>query len=170
MTNMIYAATVPCFLQILECQSGLIHKAAAHAHAKNIPVDTILRARRSPKDHSFRAHVRLGANAAVNGVDLLTGRPANLPREAADDLASLNKLLASAKEYLMSAKEEHFMGYEGKEFTVNAPGGGASACSATELVFSFTYPIFYYHAVSVHSILMQLGVGIQRSEFYNPPG
>lgn len=30
----IYAATVPAFLQILECQTSLIHKAASHADAK----------------------------------------------------------------------------------------------------------------------------------------
>ena len=166
----IYAATIPVFRQILECQSSLVHKAASHADAKNIPHDKILRARRAPADQSFRAHVRLGTREAVKAVSMLTGQAAQIPRGSAEDFAGLARYVASATQYLNGIKEDHFVGCENKEFLVRSQSVGETMCDAVELVFSHTYPVFYYHAVSAHAILMQHGVSVSKWEFQNPPG
>jgi len=114
--------------------------------------------------------VRLGTKGAINAVVLLTNRQGQLPREPANDFAALTRFVGSAKQYLQGLNEDHFRGCEEKEFRVKSQSGGKTMCNASELIFSHTYPIFYYHAVSAHAVLMQLGVSIKSWEFQNPPG
>jgi hypothetical protein len=112
----------------------------------------------------------LGTKAAIHTVHLLTCQPAQLPSGSANDFTAVAVFLASAKQYLQGLNEDHFRGCEDKEFHLESENGGETVCNAMELVFSHTYPIFYYHAVSAHAALLHLGVSIKRWEFFNPPG
>lgn len=166
----LYAATVPAFLQILECQTSLIHKGAAHADSNGIPRKNILCGRRRQGDHSFRTQIRLGTRVAFESVTLLTKQNASLPRPPFDSFESLDRYVSAAKNYLRSVEEDQFRDAESEIFQLKAPGGDPVDATAAELIFSHTYPVFYYHTVSAHAVLMHLGVAVQNWEFYNPPG
>lgn len=166
----LYAATVPAFLQILECQNSLIHKGAAHAEAKGIPPEKILRGRRYSGDESFRTHIRLGTTEAIRTAVILSGQNAKLSRPPYDSFGALARYVSSAKNYLGSLKEEQFVRAENKPFKLKAVGGDPVEATAAEVIFCHTFPVFYYHTVSAHAVLMHLGVGVKNWEFYNPPG
>ncbi len=106
----------------------------------------------------------------VVGDGSLTDQPAQLPRGSAEDFAALARYVASATQYLRGIKEDHFIGCENKEILVRSQSGGETMCDAVELVFSHAYPVFYYHTVSAHAILMQHGVSVSKWEFQDPPG
>lgn len=165
----LYAATVPKFLQILECENSLVHKAASYADAKGLAHDKLLNARLAPNDRSFRSHIRLSTREAVNVTSMLSGRAAALPRSQLSSFAELFNYISVAKRYLRELREGDFVDCEEKKFGLGLKGGEPVTCNAEELVFNYAYPTFYFHAVSAHAIMLQFGLGLSPWEFRNPP-
>jgi hypothetical protein len=93
-----------------------------------------------------------------------------LPRPPYETFEDLARFLSVSRDYLSSLNEEHFAGAENKKFNLKFAGSDTVQATPAEVIFSHTYPTFYYHTVSAYAVLVHLGVGLKSWEFYNPPG
>lgn len=162
-----YQASVPVFIRGLKQLAAILDKAAAHAQARNIDPDVLVRARLYPDMFPLNRQVHLATDHAKNASSRLSGaeRPTFADDEATfDELqARIGKTIA----YVESLSPESFDGSEDRAIVVPTRRAEISTTGLPYLL-QFALPNFYFHLTTAYAILRHSGVEIGKPDFIGP--
>jgi hypothetical protein len=160
-----YDAVVPAYLQMLNSLSGLLTKAEAHCEAKKIQPEVLLGARLYPDMLPFSKQIQLVTDHACRGCARLTHSevPSNPDTEKTFD--ELKQRLAKTIDYVKSFKPAQFEGADAKDVTFPVGPERTMTLKGQQFLSAFSFPNFYFHAVTAHGILRHSGVEIGKRDF-----
>lgn len=164
MSNAMYRASVPVFVQYLTALSAILKKAAEHAQAKKIDPAVFTTGRLAPDMFPLSRQVQIatdnakGATARLSGTEL----PSYPDTEVTfDELqARITKTLA----FIQGVKPEAFAGSEDKDISFKA-GQRELAFKGMEYLSTFALPNFFFHVTTAYAILRNMGVEIGKLDY-----
>lgn len=160
-----YAASVPVFKQALNSLKNILKKAEAHAAAKNIDADALLKARLFPDMFDLIRQVQIAA-------DFAKGVPARLANvdvppyednEAsfADLQARLDKTLA----FIDTLTQQQFDGAASREIVLRPGTPKQKRFTAQDYLLHYGLQHFFFHVTTTYDILRHNGVEIGKGDY-----
>ena len=160
-----YDAVVPAYLQMLNSLTGLLTKAEAHCAAKKIDPSVMLGSRLFPDMLPLSKQIQLASDFAAKGCARLThGELPSMP-DTEKTFEELKQRLAKTIDYVKSFKPEQFDGADAKDVTFPIGPERTMTLKGQQFVSAFSFPNFYFHAVTAHGILRHNGVEIGKRDF-----
>ncbi len=165
MTISFYAASVPVFKQALLALKDILAKAEAHATAKNIDADALLKARLFPDMLMLTRQVQIAADfakgvpARLAGVDV----PPYDDNEAsfADLQARLDKTLA----FIEALTPAQFDGAAEREIVLRPGTPKEKRFSGQSYLLHYGLQHFFFHVTTTYDILRHNGVEIGKADY-----
>lgn len=159
-----YDASVPVFLRQLKGMSGVLTKAEAHATAKKIEPDALLKARLFPDMFHTIRQVQTATTQIYWGCALLAGleRP-NVPGDE-QTFADLQARIAKTRDYANGFKPEQINGSEDKPVALVFPGRTLDFTGRSFLL-EFVLPNLFFHSSMTYAILRHNGVEVGKPDF-----
>ncbi|MBR0870546.1 DUF1993 domain-containing protein [Bradyrhizobium tropiciagri] len=158
-------AVVSAYLQILNSLTGLLSKAEAHCEAKKIEPAVLLGSRLYPDMLPLTKQVQLVCDHAARGCARLTHSEVPSTPDTETTFAELKQRLANTIAYVKSFKPEQFDGGDAKDVTFPVGPGRTLTLKGQQFLNAFSFPNFYFHAVTAHGILRHNGVEIGKRDF-----
>jgi hypothetical protein len=161
----LYAATIPCYQQILGSVSGLLLKAEAFCAEKSINHDDIIQARLAPDMQPFAYQVKSTAVhslGAIEGVRLGVFSPDMTPPP--ETFAGLTARIRETLAALEKIEPSEVDGFVGRDMRF-AVRDRQLDFTAEDFLLSFSQPNFYFHATTAYDILRWKGVQIGKRDF-----
>lgn len=158
-------AVVPAYLQILNSLTGILTKAEAHCEAKKIEPAVLLGARLYPDMLPLTKQIQLVCDHASRGCARLTQSEVPSTPDTETNFAELKQRLAKTIDYVKSFKAAQFDGADAKDVTFPIGAGKTMTLKGQQFVSAFSFPNFYFHAVTAHGILRHSGVEIGKRDF-----
>jgi uncharacterized protein len=164
MSNLLYQATVPVFVQTLEALSAIIDKTAAHAEAHKIDPAVLLGSRLRPDMLPFVRQTQIVCDGAKNMTARLAG--VETPRFE-DNEASFDDIKARIKKtlaFIGGVNSSEVEAGENREI-VFPRGPSKMKTKGPDYIFHFALPNFYFHLTTAYGILRHNGVEIGKRDF-----
>lgn len=159
----LYDSTVPQILRTLGQIHRWLDKAQAYADQKKFDVNVLLTSRLAPDQFPLVRQIQIISDNAKG----LTARLANVQPPAFEDtektVAELRARIDKTIAFLKTLKPEQFQG--AAERTITLPFFPGKGLKATDYLFSFALPNFYFHATTAYSILRHNGVDVGKGDF-----
>ena len=163
-----YDAAVPAYLQMLNSLTGLLTKAEAHCAAKKIDPGVLLGSRLFPDMLPLSRQIQLVSDFAAKGCARLTHSEVPSTPDTETTFAELKQRLAKTIDYVKSFKPEQFEGADARDVTFPVGAGRTMTLKGQQFLSAFSFPNFYFHAVTAHGILRHNGVEIGKRDFIGP--
>ncbi|MEO8702336.1 MAG: DUF1993 domain-containing protein [Kofleriaceae bacterium] len=159
----LYDSTVPQLLKVLKNVDGWLVTAAASADRRKFDVNNLVKARLAPDQFTLDKQLQTATDNAKFIAGRLAGKewPAHADSETTFD--QLRARIASVMTYLETFKPEDFAGAE--ERKISLPWMENKWMRGDEYVAQFALPNFYFHVVTVYSILRHNGVELGKRDF-----
>ena len=165
MTISLYAASVPVFKQMLNALSDVLHKAEAHATAKNIEPNALLQARLYPDMFPLVRQVQIAVDFAKG----VSSRLAEVEIPKYDDtettFAELQALIAKVLAYIGEIKPEQINGKEGIEIVTRPGTPKEKRFSGQAYLLSYGLPQFFFHVTTTYALLRHNGVEVGKRDY-----
>ncbi|WGR93766.1 DUF1993 domain-containing protein [Bradyrhizobium sp. ISRA443] len=160
-----YDAVVPAYLQILNSLTGLLTKAEAHCEARKIQPEVLLGSRLYPDMLPLAKQVQLVCDHASRGCARLTHSEVPSTPDTETTFTELKQRLAKTIDYVKSFTPAQFEGADAKDVTFPVGAGRTMTLKGQQFLSAFSFPNFYFHAVTAHGILRHNGVEIGKRDF-----
>ncbi|WP_407150909.1 DUF1993 family protein [Bradyrhizobium sp. ORS 86] len=160
-----YDAVVPAYLQMLNSLTGLLTKAEAYCEAKKIQPEVLLGSRLYPDMLPLTKQVQLVCDHASRGCARLTHSEVPSTPDTETTFAELKQRLAKTIDYVKSFTPAQFEGADAKDVTFPIGVGRTMTLKGQQFLSAFSFPNFYFHAVTAHGILRHNGVEIGKRDF-----
>ena len=160
-----YDAVVPAYLQILNSLTGLLTKAEAYCEVKKIEPAVLLGSRLYPDMLPLTKQVQLVCDHASRGCARLTHSEVPSTPDTETTFAELKQRLAKTIDYVKSFTPAQFEGADAKDVTFPVGPGRTMTLKGQQFLSAFSFPNFYFHAVTAHGILRHSGVEIGKRDF-----
>ncbi|WP_420966501.1 DUF1993 domain-containing protein [Bradyrhizobium sp. B120] len=160
-----YDAVVPAYLQILNSLTGELTKAEAHCEAKKIAPEVLLGSRLYADMLPLTKQVQLVCDHAARGCARLTHSEVPSTPDTEKSFGELKQRLAKTIDYVKSFKPEQFEGADAKDVTFPIGAERTMTLKGQQFVSAFSFPNFYFHAVTAHGILRHNGVEVGKRDF-----
>jgi uncharacterized protein len=160
-----YDAVVPAYLQMLNSLTGLLTKAEAYCDAKKIQPEVLLGSRLYPDMLPLTKQVQLVCDHASRGCARLTHSEVPSTPDTETTFAELKQRLAKTIDYVKSFTPAQFEGADAKDVTFPVGPGRTMTMKGQQFLSAFSFPNFYFHAVTAHGILRHNGVEIGKRDF-----
>jgi len=160
-----YDAVVPAYLQMLNSLTGLLTKAEAYCEAKKIQPEVLLGSRLYPDMLPLTKQVQLVCDHASRGCARLTHSEVPSTPDTETTFAELKQRLAKTIDYVKSFTPAQFEGADAKDVTFPIGAGRTMTLKGQQFLSAFSFPNFYFHAVTAHGILRHNGVEIGKRDF-----
>ncbi|AJO79561.1 DUF1993 family protein [Pseudomonas sp. MRSN 12121] len=165
MTISLYAASVPVFKQMLNALSDVLHKAEAHATAKNIDPNALLQARLYPDMFPLIRQVQIAVDFAKG----VSARLAEVELPKYDDsettFAELQALLAKVLAFIDGIQPAQVDGKEGIEIVTRPGTPKEKRFSGQSYLLTYGLPQFFFHVTTTYAILRHNGVEIGKRDY-----
>ena len=165
MTISLYAASVPVFKQMLQALSDVLHKAEAHALAKNIEPNALLQARLYPDMFPLVRQVQIAVDFAKG----VSSRLAEIELSKYDDneatFADLQALLAKVLAFLDGIQPAQVDGKEGIEIVTRPGTPKEKRFSGQSYLLSYGLPQFFFHVTTTYALLRHNGVEVGKRDY-----
>lgn len=165
MTISLYAASVPVFKQMLNALSDVLHKAEAHATAKNIDPNALLQARLYPDMFPLIRQVQISVDFAKG----VSARLAEVELPKYDDsettFAELQALLAKVLAFIDGIQPAQVDGKEGIEIVTRPGTPKEKRFSGQSYLLTYGLPQFFFHVTTTYAILRHNGVEIGKRDY-----
>ncbi|ODM81151.1 DUF1993 domain-containing protein [Bradyrhizobium elkanii] len=158
-------AVVPAYLQILNSLTGELTKAEAHCEAKKIAPEVLLGSRLYPDMLPLTKQVQLVCDHAARGCARLTHSEVPSTPDAEKSISELKQRLAKTIDYVKSFKPAQFDGADARDVTFPIGPDRTMTLKGQQFLSAFSFPNFYFHAVTAHDILRHNGVEIGKRDF-----
>ncbi|MBV4455466.1 MULTISPECIES: DUF1993 domain-containing protein [Pseudomonas] len=161
---LIYAATIPCFSQMLNTLKGLLAKGNEHASALGYDPQNLLDSRLAPDMHHLATQVRFACTQAQDAVSRLSGQPASAletPASMDEAIALIDKTLQA----LVGADRELIEERADVLIVIELPGGIVFEMTGNEYAVNWATPQFYFHLMTAYSILRHNGVPLGKADY-----
>jgi hypothetical protein len=161
----LYAATVPCFQQILGAVSGLIDKAEAYCAQKGIAPEELIQARLAEDMFPLAYQIK---STAVHSLGAIEGvRKGSFSPDTRAPPAAFAALKAQIVETLTALEMidvAEIDGVVGRDMRF-VFGNNHRDYTAENFLLSFSLPNFYFHATTAYDILRFKGLPIGKRDF-----
>jgi len=169
MSFTLYAATIPCWLQILHSMPGLLGKAEEFSKEQGLAPDHFIQARLVDDMLPFAYQVKATSThslGAIEGVRAGVFHPdLSPPPSTIEGLRDLIGETIAKLEAIDGAEIESFIGRDMRfEF-----GARVMDFTAENFLLSFSQPNFFFHATTAYDILRMNGVQIGKRDFSGRP-
>ena len=166
MTDPIYDILVPQFTTLLISMKGYFNKAQEHATAKKYDVNNLLTARLAPDQYTLAKQVNVTCFLAEECISKLAGK-ANPSFDTQDktisDLcARIDKSINHLKQY----NKQDFTGWEERPIDIFFAEG--KYLPGFQYMTRLGAPNFFFHQVTVYSILRMNGVDVGKMDYIGP--
>jgi len=158
-------AVVPAYLQILNSLTGLLTKAEAHCETKKIAPEVLLGSRLYPDMLPLSKQVQLACDHAARGCARLTHSEVPSTPDTETSFAELKQRLAKTIDYVKAFTPAQFEGADAKDVTFPIGAGRTMTLKGQQFLSGFSFPNFYFHAVTAHGILRHNGVEVGKRDF-----
>ena len=161
----LYDATVANFQQGLSALDQILGRAQTHFQQQDRPLSEIVDARLAPDMLPFSFQI---VSAAHHSMGALQGArqglfgPPSAP--AGVDFASLQALVAQAREGLGQLSHDEVNALEGKEMVFQL-GERRLPFLAEDFLLSFSVPNFYFHATTAYDLLRLHGMPLGKRDY-----
>src|SRR5579864_693554 len=157
-------AVVPAYLQMLNSLTGLLTKAEAHCAAKKIDPSVLLGSRLFPDMLPLSKQIQLASDFAAKGCARLTQSELPSMPDTEKTFEELKQRLAKTIDYVKSYKPAQFEGADTKDVTFPVGPDRSMTLKGQQFLSAFSFPNFYFHAVTAHGILRHNGVEIGKRD------
>jgi hypothetical protein len=164
-----YDASVPMFVQILNCQVVILDKAAAFAEAKNIDAAVLPNARLYADMLPFKKQIQIMTDLANRATARLAALEIPSSPDTEETLGELKARVMKTLAFVKGAKKENFAGSETKSYEIPVGGENKKTMTGQEYLFHFVLPNFIFHATTAYGILRHSGVELGKKDFLQPP-
>ncbi|KAF0865701.1 DUF1993 family protein [Pseudomonas sp. LD120] len=165
MTISLYAASVPVFKQMLNALSDVLHKAEAHATAKNIEPSALLQARLYPDMFPLVRQVQIAVDFAKG----VSGRLAEVELPKYEDgetsFADLQALIAKVLAFIEGIAPAQIDGKEGIEIVTRPGTPKEKRFSGQSYLLTYGLPQFFFHVTTTYAILRHNGVEVGKRDY-----
>jgi len=163
-THFLYSASVPVFLRYLERLAALVDTAEAHAQAQGMAAAQMLQARLAPDMHPFASQVEIAANFTLRACYPLAGRDVPPYGAPSTSINALRARIAHAAALLRDLQPAHFENSAARQLH-SAAGNAVVSLPATEFLFQYALPNFFFHVTAAYAILRSTGVAVGKEDF-----
>ena len=158
-----YELTVPQLIKMLNNVDRWLGAAVAHADKKKFEVDNLIQFRLAPDQFALARQVQ----TLCDNAKFIAGRLAAKEWPAHPDTETtfeqLRARIATVISFLDSFQPEDFTGAEDRQ--ISLPWMEGKWMRGDEYVTHFALPNFYFHVVTVYSILRNNGVELGKRDF-----
>jgi uncharacterized protein len=165
MTITMYAASVPVFSQMLQSLSDILHKAEAHATAKNIEPSVFLQARLSPDMFSLLRQVQIAADFSRGVSARLAGQDVPKVEDNHQSFADCQALIKQTLDFISSIQPEQIDGQEGREIITRPGTPKERRFNGQAYLLSYGLPQFFFHVTTAYAILRHNGVELGKKDY-----
>jgi hypothetical protein len=153
MTSPIYTASIPVFKQMLGGLSGVLSKAEAHAAAKKIDPNALLRQVQVASDFAKSVSARLA------GVEV--------PKLADDEqtFADLQARIATVLAFIEGLDASLFAEAATREIVTQAGTPKEKRFTGESYIFNYGLPHFFFHTTTAYAILRHNGVEVGKKDY-----
>ena len=164
MPTSLYEASIPVFLRYLDRLRGLVDAAEAHAQSAGLDAAEILNARLAPNMLPFETQVKIAANFALRASFPLAGRDVPPYGDSPVSFAGLRACIARTVTLLATLEAAQFNASEARVIESRA-GNALVALPASEFLFQYALPNFFFHLTAAYAILRSVGAPIGKADF-----
>ncbi len=165
MTISMYSASVPVFQQMLQALDALLAKADAHAAARKIEPDALLRARLFPDMFALTRQVQIACDFAKS----VPARLAEVEVPAYDDteqtFADLHARIARTLEFLHGLDATKFAGSESRNIVLRPGTPKERTLDGQAYLLAYGLPQFFFHLTTAYALLRHNGVELGKKDF-----
>lgn len=165
MTISLYAASVPVFKQMLKALSDVLHKAEAHATAKNIEPAALLQARLYPDMFPLVRQVQIAVDFAKGVSSRLAEIELPKYEDSETTFAELQALLAKVLAFLDTIQPTQVDGKEGIEIVTRPGTPKEKRFSGQSYLLGYGLPQFFFHVTTTYAILRHNGVEVGKRDY-----
>lgn len=160
-----YTASVPVFKQALNSLKEILKKAEAHAAAKGIEADALLKARLFPDMFHLIRQVQIAADFAKG----VPARLANVEVPPYEDnetsFAELQARLDKTLAFIDTLKEQQFEGADTREVVLRPSTPKEKRFTGQAYLLHYGLPHFFFHVTTTYDILRHNGVELGKGDF-----
>jgi hypothetical protein len=164
MSNLLYQATVPVFVQTLGALDAILDKASAYAEAHKIDPAVLLASRLRPDMLSFVRQTQIVCDNAKNIVGRLAGGEVPKFEDNEASFAEIKARIKKTLDYINSIKPQDIEAGENREI-VFPIGPNKMKMKGADYIFHFALPNFYFHLTTAYGILRHNGVELGKRDF-----
>ena len=165
MTISMYAASVPVFSQMLNSLSDILHKAEAHAKAKNIEPGVFLQARLSPDMFPLLRQVQIAADFSRGVSARLAGIEVPKVEDSQQSFADCQALIADSLAFIAAITPEQINGQEAREIVTRPGTPKERRFNGQAYLLSYGIPQFFFHVTTAYAILRHNGVELGKKDY-----
>jgi uncharacterized protein len=165
MTISMHAASVPVFSQMLGSLSDILHKAEAHATARNIEPSVFLQARLSPDMFPLLRQVQIAADFARGVSARLAGLEVPKVDDAQQTFADCQALIKQSLDFIRAIKPEQIDGQEAREIVTRPGTPKERRFSGQAYLLNYGLPQFFFHVTTAYAILRHNGVELGKKDY-----
>lgn len=160
----LYQASIPTFIGMLGNLSTWLDKAEAHAQAAGMPPSILTEARLAPDMHPFTRQIQIASDAAKGAGARLAGAEPPAFADEETTFPQLKARVAKTVAYLKTLAPASIDGHEERSIELKIPNRTLKF-SATDFLFQFALPNFYFHIVTAYGLLRGQGVPLGKMDF-----
>lgn len=160
----LYEASVPVFLHYLSRLTGFVEMAERFARVHELSVSELLSAKLAPDMLPFERQVVIATNFSLRAAFPLAGEAIPPYGEFPETAAGLRDRAARAASLLRSLQPPQFAGAEARLLESQA-GEALVRLPATEFLFQYALPNFFFHVTAAYAILRSRGVPLGKEDF-----
>jgi hypothetical protein len=167
----IYAIATETFEPMLRSLSGVLDKAAEHAHARKSDPTALVNARLAPDMYTLAQQVQLACDQARDATARLSGQDAAQLENNEKTLEELKAHIARTIDYVQGARADAFEGAEDRKIIIPIPENNIEfEMNGLQFLRDWALPHFYFHVVTAYDILRHNGVEIGKRDYLSGVG
>ena len=164
MTLSMYQASVPFFIHSLSNLEHVLQKGAAHAKAKNVSDEVLLRTRLTFDMFPLIKQIQIATDTAKSSAARLAGVEALKFDDDETTLDQAHARLVRAIDYLKTFKPEQIDGSEARAVELKMHSGSLHF-TGQDYLFNYAIPNLMFHCVTAYDILRSNGAEIGKKDF-----
>ena len=165
MTISMYSVSVPVFQQMLQALDDMLAKADAHATARKIEPDALLRARLFPDMFALTRQVQIACDFAKSVPARLAGVEVPAYDDTEQTFAELRGRIARTLEFLQGLDAARFAGSESRNIVLRPGTPKERTLDGQAYLLAYGLPQFFFHLTTAYALLRHNGVELGKKDF-----
>jgi uncharacterized protein len=165
MSNPMYTASIPVFVQMLGGLKAVLAKAAAHAAAKNIDPNALLQARLYPDMFPLARQVQVACDFAKGPAARLAGVEVPAMADTETTFAQLEARIDAVLAFMATLNDAQFEQAATREIVTQAGTPKEKRFTGSSYLFNYGLPHFFFHTVTAYDILRHNGVEVGKKDY-----
>jgi hypothetical protein len=165
LTITMHESSVGVFSHYLGNLSGILDLAAAHAEARKIDPQVLLKSRLAPDMFDLARQVLEVNRHAVLGCGLLAGVEPPVFGDKDPDFSELKARIATVIRFMQELNADAIDASAEREVVFTFRNGASRIFTGKSLLLSFTAPQFFFHLTTAYDILRHNGVELIKKNF-----